>query len=109
MNPTPEELKAALHAFVKAEGDDRSVAANAFADLLKKAKNSKSSSEPDEGDCPDDVEDCGEVRSPCCDGSISNVFGTLPLQVECRICGIKYYLGDLVRKSLKREKNSSEV
>jgi hypothetical protein len=55
-----------------------------------------------EPDCPDDVEDCGEITSPCCGVGLSTLHGTLPLEVQCKDCGLKYKLGLLIRASVKK-------
>ena len=109
MSSLSEDLQSALQIFVNAEGDERQVAAKHFSYLLKKAKESKDSGTPFEGDCPDVVVDCSELVSPCCGATLANVFGTLPLQVLCRKCVKTYYLGELVRNSLKIEKKIDEV
>lgn len=48
--------------------------------------------------CADEPEDCGDVKSPCCQADISTVFGSLPLEVECKVCGKRHLLRNLVSK-----------
>ena len=109
MSQTEEELRSALQNFVKASGEDRVEAAKRFKTLLNKSKKQGDSPDLADSGCPDDVEDCSELTSPCCNASISNVFGTLPLKVQCRNCDKTYLMGALIRESLKKEKSSKEV
>lgn len=70
--------------------------------FLKKVVQSASGNSFSDSDCPDDVEDCGEVVSPCCGSGLSTVSGTFPLEVQCKRCGWKYQLGPLIRASVKK-------
>ena len=57
----------------------------------------KNNETDDEEDCPDEENDCDEVVAcPECEGTLSTVFGSLPLEVECSECGQKYKLRDLL-------------
>ena len=47
-----------------------------------------------EEDCKDD--DCEELNCPECQGQLESVFGTLPLQVECKSCKRKFVLRELL-------------
>ena len=60
-------------------------------------------------DCPEDVEDCSEVVSPCCGVPVSTIFGTLPLKVLCKQCEKEYLLGPLMRELLKKSKTSGTL
>lgn len=62
-----------------------------FFDLLNK---SNTQEEP----CKDDEEDCTDILSPCCTSTLTTVFGTIPLKVECKNCGKLYILRELLEK-----------
>jgi hypothetical protein len=62
-----------------------------------------------ESDCPEDVEDCSEVVSPCCNVPVTTIFGTLPLRVSCKTCGKEYLLGPLMKDLLKKPKTQGPV
>jgi hypothetical protein len=109
MSDSPDELKTALHDFMSEDSDGRLDAARRFYELLKKPNGSSESPKNDVKGCPEDVVDCSEILSPCCSAPILNVFGTLPLQVECKACGKRHFMGELIRNSLKAGKNSTEV
>jgi len=42
-------------------------------------------------------EDCSEVVSPCCGVVVDMVFGSLPLEVQCSVCGKTYVLRNLIK------------
>ncbi len=46
-------------------------------------------------DCRKD-EDCDEVISPCCSSEMEIVFGSFPVEVECKDCKTKYLFRDLI-------------
>ncbi len=46
----------------------------------------------------DSEEDCGEIKSPCCQAELKTCFSTLPLEVECQNCHLHHFLRDLVPK-----------
>ena len=48
------------------------------------------------GDCVDEEDPCKEMKSPCCLDKLDQVFGSLPVQVNCIKCGKSYLLRDLV-------------
>lgn len=81
--------------------------------MVAKARQQKAASvqkpaeekKPD-SDCPEDIEDCSEVVSPCCGVPVSTIFGTLPLKVRCKQCEKEYFLGPLMRELLKKSKTS---
>ena len=48
-------------------------------------------------DCEDD--DCDEVVCPDCKGALATVFGTLPLEVRCKVCKKKFTLREILTPS----------
>jgi len=76
---------------------------------VAKVRSQKENPAKPETDCPEDVEDCSDLVSPCCNVPVSTVFGTLPLKVSCKSCGKEYLLGPLMRELLKRSKLKSSV
>jgi DNA-directed RNA polymerase subunit RPC12/RpoP len=44
----------------------------------------------------EDCEDCEELTCSGCGGKLDTIFGTLPLEVECKSCGSKYLLFKLL-------------
>ena len=51
----------------------------------------------EDDDCEEDEDDCDEVVScPECEGALTTVFGSLPLEVECADCKGTYKLRDLI-------------
>jgi hypothetical protein len=49
------------------------------------------------GDCPEN-EDCDELLSPCCGDKMAVVFGSFPAEVQCKGCGFKMFLRELLIK-----------
>ena len=58
-------------------------------DVFKKLFSEPSSKE-------EDCDDCGEIKSPCCEAEVSMIRGSLPLYVKCTKCDNKHKLKDLV-------------
>lgn len=79
-----QELKSRMNDLPKKDTS----AVSSFFDMLLKAK---------VGECIDD-DPCNEVLSPCCNKSLDQVFGSLPVEVICKECGKSYKLRDLVAK-----------
>lgn len=83
--------------------------------LVAKARREKASAqqpakeEKPDSDCPEDVEDCSEVVSPCCNSPMSTIFGTLPLKVRCKQCEKEYFFGPLMKELLKRAKTPGSL
>ena len=115
--PSAESLHEAIQDIIKASphGEERQAKLSELLALLRQTRSQASSQdEPDaesssDQDCPEDVEDCRDVTSPCCDAQLSTVFGTLPLKVRCKSCGVEYFMGKLMRDLLKSEKRSAGV
>lgn len=70
-------------------------------------KSPSESKKKPESDCPEDVEDCSDVVSPCCKVPVTTIFGTLPLKVSCKQCGKEYLLGVLMRDFLRKPKTTA--
>lgn len=101
--PSGDDLQESLDAYLKSQGEERQTKMSELMDLMKKARERKAQQgeDPDQ-DCPEDVDDCDEIRSPCCNARVSTLFGTLPLVVRCFQCAQQYRMGELVRNLLKK-------
>lgn len=103
--PSGDDLQEALDSYLKSEGEERRGKMSELMDLMKRARERKKQKaeqgEPDQ-DCPEDVDDCDEIRSPCCNAPVSTLFGTLPLIVRCFQCAQQYRMGELVRDLIKK-------
>lgn len=109
---TPENFQEILKDFVEKHGADRAKGLSELLALMKKSKERKATPPEEkkpENDCPEDVEDCSDVVSPCCNVPVSTIFGTLPLKVCCRECGKEYLLGVLMRDLLRKPKTPVAV
>jgi hypothetical protein len=110
---TPENFQEILKDFVEKHGTDKAKGLSELLALVKKAKERRASAAPEEKkpdtDCPEDVEDCSDIVSPCCKVPVSTVFGTLPLKVSCKQCGKEHLLGALMRDLLRKPKTPAPV
>jgi len=110
---TPENFQEILKDFVEKHGTGKAKGLSELLSLMKKAKEKKPPAAPEEkkpeNDCPEDVEDCSDVVSPCCNVPVSTIFGTLPLKVSCKQCGKEYLLGVLMRDLLRKSKTPAPV
>jgi len=103
--PSGDDLQAALDSFLKSQGEERQAKMSELMDLMKRARERQSQKDkdgPDDQECPEDVDDCDEITSPCCNAKVSTLFGTLPLVVRCFQCGQQYRMGELVRDLIKK-------
>ena len=108
--PNPSEnLSELLEKFFTAEGADRKTKLNELMELMKKSRKDREADNKgnSDEDCPEDVDDCKDVLSPCCNVPVSTVFGTLPLEAECKQCGKHYLLAKLIGELLKSKKIDS--
>jgi hypothetical protein len=113
--PSPENFRELLEDFIAKNGKGQAKNLSDLLALVQKSKNARKTSPPPtegkkpESDCPEDVEDCSDVISPCCNVPVSTVFGTLPLKVCCKGCGKEYLLGMLMRNLLRKPKTTDAV
>jgi len=100
--PSGDDLQETLDSFLKSQGEDRQGKMSELMELLKKSRERKAQGDEPDQECPEDVDDCNEITSPCCNAKVSTIFGTLPLLVRCFGCGEQYRMGELVRNLLKK-------
>jgi len=104
MPDSSENLSELLEKFFSAEGEDRKAQLGELMGLMKKSRQAREESnkgDPGE-DCPEDIDDCRDILSLCCNVPVSTVFGTLPLEAECKECGKRYLLAKLIKELLKK-------
>lgn len=117
--PSPEDFRELIEDFIAKNGGGQAKSLSELLALVKKSRGYKTAQPPTEkspteekkpeSDCPEDVEDCSDVVSPCCNVPVSTVFGTLPLKVCCKGCGKEYLLGTLMRGLLRKPKTTAAV